>query len=113
MKFLTSTVLIAIGGFLLQLVFPWWSLVIAALAVGTAVSLSGFKAFLSGLIGTTVVWWIYSWIIDMKTDSILSQRIAELFHVGSPVVIIMISGILAGIAGGLAAATGSALKKSM
>ena len=111
MKFLLSIALTAIASLLLQAVLPWWSLALAAFLIGIIVSQSLFLSFLSGLLGTAVVWWGYAWLIDMNTASFLSEKIAALLKIGSPVALIFVGGVLAGIVGGFAAAGGSSFKK--
>ncbi len=111
MKFLLPVILIAIISLLLQWFMPWWSIVIAAALIGVMFSLSGFHSFLSGFFGTAIVWWGYAWMIDAKNQSLLSTRIAELFQLGSPMLLIFICGIVAGLVGGLAAVSGSEIKK--
>lgn len=113
MKFVIAILLTALATALLQTVMPWWSLILGAFAIGMVVSLPGFQAFFSGLLGTALVWWLYAWIIDVQTDSILSNKIAEVFKVGSPAVLILLGGVLAGIVGGFAAASGTTFRKAM
>lgn len=111
MKFLISTVMIALLSLLLQLFLPWWSIVIAAALGGTVFSLGSLKSFFCGFLGTAIVWWMYAWIIDLKNQSILSAKIAELFNMGTSAMLILFCGMLAGIVGGLAALSGSEAKK--
>ncbi len=111
MKFLLSIILTAMLSLLLQLFLPWWSVVIAAALVGTAIQLGRFQSFAGGFLGTAIVWWVYAWIIDMRNQSILSGKIAELFHLGSPLALILVCGLVAGLAGGLAGLTGSEARK--
>ncbi|MDZ4844991.1 MAG: hypothetical protein SH857_05510 [Chitinophagales bacterium] len=111
MKFLLSIALTAIASLLLQIVLPWWSLALAAFLIGIIVSQSLFFSFLSGLLGTALVWWVYAWFIDMNTASLLSEKIAAMLQIGSPTALILLGGVLAGIVGGFAAASGSAFKK--
>lgn len=111
MKFLLSIALTAATSLMLQTVLPWWSLALAAFLIGIVVSQSLFLSFFSGLLGTAVVWWGYAWLIDMNTASLLSEKIAALLKTGSPALLIFAGGALAGIVGGFAAASGSAMRK--
>jgi len=95
----------------LQLFLPWWSILLAAGLVGATILRTGFQSFLSGFLGTAIVWWSYAWMIDIKNQSILSTRIAALFNVGNPALLILVSGLIAGVVGGLAAVCGNELKK--
>ncbi len=47
----------------------------------------------------------------MNTASLLSEKIAAMLQIGSPTALILLGGVLAGIVGGFAAASGSAFKK--
>lgn len=111
MKFFLAILLTALASILLQFVLPWWSLALAAFFIGIAIKQSAFLAFLSGLLGTAIIWWGYAWIIDTQTASLLSQKIALLLQIGSPVALLFVGGVLAGIVGGFAAASGGELRK--
>lgn len=111
MKFLLSIALTAIASLLLQAVLPWWSLALAAFLIGIIVSQSLFLSFLSGFLGTALVWWGYAWMIDINTASLLSEKIAALLQIGSSSALIFAGGVLSGIVGGVAATSGSAFKK--
>ncbi len=109
MKFILSIILTALLSLVLQLFLPWWTIVIAAFIAGVVIPLGGFRAFLSGLLGVAIVWWVYSLMIDMQTNSILSEKIAVMFHAGSPLILILLCGLLAGVIGGFASLSGKAL----
>jgi len=111
MKFLISIILTSAVSLLLQLFLPWWSIVIAAALVGMAIPLARFQSFISGFLGIAAVWWVYACIIDVRNQSILSGKIAEIFHLGSPALLILACGLLAGMVGGFAALTGSEARK--
>lgn len=108
MKFLISIILTALLSCLLQMFLPWWSLVISAFAIGSLVSQSGLLSFISGFIGSGIVWFIYA---EMMNEPILSEKIAELFHAGSPMTLILIGSLIAAFTGGFAALSGNALRK--
>ncbi|HXH17844.1 MAG TPA: hypothetical protein VNJ07_02085, partial [Chitinophagales bacterium] len=106
MKLTQSVLATAILSLLLQLLLPWWIIVAAAALAGAIFSIGGFRSFVSGFLGTAVVWWGYAWMIDVKNQSLLSARIAELFHLGNPALLIFVCGLLAGIVGGFASVSG-------
>ena len=111
MKVFLAILLTALASILLQFALPWWSLALAAFFIGIAIKQSAFLAFLSGLLGTASVWWAYAWIIDERTASFLSQKIALLLQIGSPVALVFVGGVLAGVVGGFAAMSGGELRK--
>ncbi len=111
MKFLLSLLLTAVFSFLLQLFLPWWSMIIAAFSVALIFNTGALSAFFSGFLGIALVWWGYAWMLDAQSQSILSVKIAELFQVGSPILLILLSGLLAGLVGGFAGWSGTTFRK--
>jgi hypothetical protein len=111
MKFILLIVATALLSAAVQMVLPWWSLVIAAALAGALFSLSAIRSFAGGFLGIAAVWWCYAWMIDVQNESLLSQKIATLFHIGSPALLIIASGALAGVIGGLAAVSGSEIRR--
>ena len=106
MRFAVSVLVIAVLSFLLQLFLPWWSLVIAAFLAGTLLPLRAVGIFFSGFLASALVWWLFAFIIDVRNDFLLSGKIADLFSVEYSFVLLLITGLIAGIAGGFGAISG-------
>lgn len=114
MKFLISLLSVAILSLMLQFFLPWWSLAIAAFFVGLSANQSAGLSWLFGFLGVALVWWGYGFLIDFGTGSILSVKIAQLlpFAFGSPLLLLLVSGIISGLVGAFAALSGSLLRKA-
>jgi len=69
------------------------------------------RAFLSGFVGIFILWAFLAWWIDMKNQGILSKKMAELFHLGtSSILIILVTALIGALVGGFAAMGGSYLR---
>lgn len=110
MKFLIQLISIAAVTFILQSFFPWWSLAIGAFIIGYFFNSGAGKSFLAGFLGVGLLWIILALLIDFQTSSILSEKISQLFPGKSVIVLFLVTGIVGGLSGGLAAMTGAILQ---
>jgi hypothetical protein len=111
MKFFTAIVLTALLAFVAGLYLPWWSIAIVAFAVAVLVHQKAPKAFMAGFLGLFLLWGGLSYWIDIKNDGVLSTKIASLLSLGgSSFLLIIITGLVAGIIAGFAALSGSYLR---
>ncbi len=110
MKFIVSILLTALLAFAFGLYLPWWSIALAALVVAVIIDQPPFWCFLSGFVGLFVLWLILALKINAGNDGILTQRIGALIGLGEAGLIV-VTGLLGAIVGGLGAMTGSLLKK--
>lgn len=113
MKFITAVILTAILSFISGLFLPWWSIAVVSLAVSALVHQKAWKAFLAGFLGIFVLWAGLAWWIDMKNNSVLSQKVASILPLGgSAWALILVTGFIGGLTGGFAALAGSYLRTS-
>jgi len=113
MKLFAAIILTALLAFVSGLYMPWWSIAIAAFLTALLVHQRGAKAFLSGFIGIFILWAFLAWWIDMKNEGILSKKLAELFHLGtSSLLLILVTALVGALVGGFAAMSGSYLRSS-
>jgi hypothetical protein len=113
MKFITSIILTALLAFIGGLYLPWWSLAIAAFAVAILIHQKPWKAFFSGFLGLFLLWGGLAYWINLKNDGVLAVKVSELLKLGgSAYLLIIVTGIVAGLIGGLAALAGSYLRSS-
>jgi len=111
MRFILSILLIAALSFLAGLILPWWSIAIVAFIVGLLLPQSIGLGFLSGFLGIFILWFILALWIDIKNESILSHKIAQLFPLGgSSITIIFVTALIGGLVGGFAAMSGNSLR---
>lgn len=112
MKFLVSTILIALLSFAAGLYLPWWSMALVAFLVAFFIGQKPSMAYLSGFVACLLLWGSLALWIDVQNEHILSKRMATLFPLGgSSWMLVFVTGVLAAIIGGMAALSGSYLLK--
>lgn len=99
--------IILITAFLLNLFLPWWSIAIPGLIFGYMFKQKGLASFAWGFLALFLLWGGQALYIHFANDGILSTRIATMLGVGSPYLVILITGVLGGLVSGLATLTGS------
>lgn len=113
MKILVSILLTALLSFIAGLYFPWWSLAVVAFLVALLIGQSIGRSFLSGFLAIFILWGVLAMWIDLKNNSILSEKIAQLFSLGSSsALLILITSLTGAVVGGFAAMSGGSLRKS-
>ncbi|MDI9358672.1 MAG: hypothetical protein QM528_06975 [Phycisphaerales bacterium] len=89
-------------------IFPWWSFAVAVFIIHCFFKQGHFLSFLSGFMSIFILWFCIALVMDVRNNHILSQKIASLFYMnGSSIMLIIVTGLIGGILGGLAALTGS------
>jgi hypothetical protein len=112
MKFILTTLAIAVLGFGVQLVLPWWSLALVAFLIGFVSNLSGWAALASGFLGSGAVWALFAFMLNSGNNSLLVHKMATLFGApSSALLMIGVSALIAALLGGFAAAGGRNLKQ--
>ena len=108
MKFLTQVISISIAAFILELFMPWWSIAIVAFAAGYA--LKSKANFLAGLLGIALLWLTKALILDASASAPLTERVAAIFSLSKPL-LLLVTSLIGGLVGGFAAMTGASLKR--
>lgn len=98
--------LIAIFAWILGIFLPWWSLAIPCFFLGAWLGKSGVRSFFYGFAGIALLWLLQSLVIHVGNDGILTARIADLFSLPNPILVLLITVLTGGIAGGLSTMTG-------
>ncbi len=111
MRFFKSFFVIFILSLLSGLVLPWWTVAIIAFIAGFYISPSATIAFFSSFFALFLLWSGYALILDVQNQSILSQKIAQLFSLPHSILLVMMSGLVAGLVAGFAGLTGYFLRK--
>jgi hypothetical protein len=111
MKFIVSLLLTALLSFTAGLYLPWWCIAVCAFIVSVLIFQRPLRAFLSGFAGVFLLWFVFSFMVDSANTHILSHKIAEIFPLGGiSFLLILITAIVGGLVGGLAALSGSYLR---
>jgi len=112
MKFGISVLLTIVVSFAAGLYLPFWSVALVSFGVAAFIYQKPGMAWLAGFVSILLFWGLLAWAIDAQNDSILSKRMANLFPLGgSSALLILITALVGAIIGGLAALSGSFLRK--
>lgn len=107
MKFFTQVITTVIVCLVLQLFLPWWSMALGAFGVAYFVGNKSFISFLAGLISIALLWSVFAFYLDFKTDSILTAKVNQLL----PVNAFVLTALVGALVGGFAALTGALFKR--
>ena len=114
MRFILSTLLIALLAFIAGLFLPWWVLAIIAFGVALLIPQSGWSSFGAGFAGIFLLWALLALWIDVQNRSLLSAKVAQLFPLGgSSVLLIVVTAFVGALVGGFAALSGGALRSML
>ncbi len=111
MNFLKQLIATALICLALQYFFPWWTLVIGAFAAGYWAGNKGFLAFVAGFLGVALLWLITAMIIDTQTNSILTEKVAQLFPTKTPTLLLLLTAFVGGLPAGFAGLAGALVGK--
>lgn len=97
-----------------QLDLPWWSLAGVSFAIGFILAPSARAAFGAGFGGAGLSWLIPAAWLAHQNDNLLAGRVAQLLPLGgSAVGLLLLTGVVAGLVGGLAALAGTWLRQAV
>lgn len=115
MKILSAIVITAFLAYVAGLYtsLPWWAFAVTSLIVSVAIHQKPGKAFLSGFLGLFLLWAGMALLKDSANEHILSTKVSQILPLGgSYLILILVTGIVGGLVSGLAALTGSYLRRS-
>lgn len=115
MKQLITIVLIALVTYITGMItsLPWWSFVIPVALIAVWRKQSPAQSFLAGFAGVFILWIVVATLKDMANEHILATKVAGILPLGgSYILLILITGIVGGLVGGLSALTGSYLRST-
>ena len=109
MLFLIILILSFAGGYFL----PWWIVAIAAIIAAFFVGKSPGGSFWSGFAAVFIGWIILSLFKSLPNDNLLATRVAALFQLPNWVWLLLITGIIGGLVGGMAAMSGVLVRRAL
>ncbi|WP_299901286.1 hypothetical protein [uncultured Aquimarina sp.] len=93
--------------FVLSLFLPWWSIMIAAGITAISIPLKKAAVFFIPFLAILVFWSIYCFTISSANDFTLAKKISQLLQMGgNAYLLILLTGIIGGLAAGIAAIFG-------
>ena len=100
--------------FLLQAATPyWWWVMVVPLGVAFATRVSTWGGFRLGVISGGAVWTLASLVLILTQSQIIAMRMAAMMNLGNGWVLVLLTGVIAMLSGGVAGATGAALRSSL
>ena len=101
------TVLLALIG---SMFLPWWSIMLAALLASAIVRLRKASTFFVPFLAIALLWMVQAWLLSSANDFILASKVSVLFSLGeNPHLLILVTGIIGSIAGGISGLLGNQL----
>ena len=89
---------------------PWWSVMVAAFVSALFFSLKKAAVFVVPFLAIFLFWSVYAYVGASQNDFVLSKKVAELLPLGgSEYLLILVTGIVGGLAAGVAALLGKQL----
>ena len=96
--------------FVLSLFLPWWSVITAALVTALFIPLKKSAVFFVPFLAILLFWAVYSFVLSSANDYTLAKRIAVLLPLGgNPYILMLVTGIVGGLAAGITAVFGKQL----
>ena len=109
MLFLIILLLTVLSGYVL----PWWVAVIITFAASFYFGNKPGIAFISGFGGMAIAWIIMALIKSIPNDNLLATRVAHLFFLPNWIVLLLVTALIGGLIGGMAALSGTLVKGAL
>ena len=92
-----------------QVFLPWWA--ITPICMVLAAWRPGRRPFLAGFAGVGLGWLLLAGWLTLQNDGLLAHRMALLLPLGGkPWLLVLVTAVLGGLVGGLAALAGARLR---
>lgn len=86
---------------------PWWSIMIAAFIAAILFQLRKFSVFFIPFLAIALLWIVQAFWLSNANDFILAKKISTLLTLGgNPYVLILVTGVIGGLAAGVAGVFG-------
>ena len=109
-KNIINFIVTIILAYVLSLFLPWWSVMTAALGTALFIPLKKAAVFFVPFLAILLFWFVYSYLLSSGNDFTLAKRIGTLLTLGdNPYVLMLVTGIVGGLAAGIAAILGKQL----
>ena len=105
-RFLYQMVSMAIISAGLGHLLPWWCMAFAPFVIAFLLGVNSFTSFLEGFFAIVIVWAIYAYAINIRTSSVLNEKIATIMQLSNVMLLIAITVGIGGIVGGFSALNG-------
>ncbi len=97
----------------LQFLLPWWVVALVSFALAAWLAKGSGHAFLAGFGGIALSWLLMSLYFYIRNEALLAGRVATLFKLPHPALLILVTLIIGGLVGGLAGLAGYFCRRLM
>lgn len=111
MKLIIRILLITILAYFLSFYMPWWVLIAISFIVGFLLPGHSLNLFISGFLGGGLLWMTQAWYLDVKTQSILSAKVVNLFPFDDSFLLIVITGIIGALCAAFGCLSGNSFRQ--
>ncbi|WP_443938180.1 hypothetical protein [Pedobacter sp. MW01-1-1] len=99
--------------FILQMFLPWWIICVIAFATCGLIGKTGKISFWQSFLAIFCLWIGYALFKSLPNDNLLAGRVAVMIGVKIWWVLLLLTGILAGLAAGICGYCGCQFRKAM
>lgn len=97
-----------------QLVLPWWIVAPISFLLAAGLGRTGGRSFLAGFAGVGLGWAVAAAWLTVGNNGLLAHRVAQLLPLGgSSWALVLLTAIVGGLVGGLAALAGCWLRQAV
>jgi hypothetical protein len=97
-----------------QLVLPWWVIAPICFVLAAGLGRTGGRSFLAGFAGVGLGWAAAAAWLNVGNDGLLAHRVAQLLPLGgSSWALVLVTAIVGGLVGGMAALAGCWLRQAL
>jgi hypothetical protein len=108
MLFLIILILSLLSGFIL----PWWVVAIIAFIAAWLFGKTSGRSFWAAFLAVALAWAILALIRSIPNENILAGRVSALFHLPGWFFMVLVTAVIGGLVGGMAAWSGVLFKKA-
>ncbi len=106
-------IVILIISFLLQMIAPWWVIILISFATCGIIGKTGKIAFWQSFFAICLLWIGYSLFKSLPNDNVLASRVAIMISVNVWWILLLITGILSGLVAGISGYCGYQFRMAM
>ena len=110
MKLIIRIILIGAITYLISPFLVWWTAMGVAFIICFLMPSTSLNAFIAGFLGAGLVWFGQAWVLDVANESVFARVIIQLLPVEDPMLLILITGSIGGLSGGLAGTSGASFR---
>ena len=104
---------VIIASFLLQMVLPWWAVVVISFATCGLIGKTGRIAFWQPFLAILFLWLGMALFKSLPNHNVLATRVAEMFGVKLWPIILLITMVLGGLVAGISGYCGYHFRKAI